>query len=67
MVDEAGGAAMGAGMFLLWLCFSLAPALAWFTHIYVCFTDGRWVFLLVGAGVFPIGVLNGFGVWFGFW
>lgn len=40
---------------------------AWFTHLYVCFTDDRWGFLIAGAIMFPIAIIHGIGVWFGFW
>lgn len=40
---------------------------AWFTHLYVCFTAGRWGFLIAGALFFPIAIIHGIGVWFGIW
>ncbi len=40
---------------------------AWVTHIVTCFQHDEWGFLLVGALFFPIAVIHGIGVWFGFW
>lgn len=39
----------------------------WITHLYVCFTQNEWGFLIAGAIFFPIGVIHGWGVWFGMW
>jgi len=38
--------------------------LSWFTHIFTCFAEGLWGFLLAGAIMFPIGVFHGFYLWF---
>lgn len=38
--------------------------LAWFTHIFTCFSYGMWGFLLAGAVFFPIGILHGMYIWF---
>ena len=40
---------------------------AWFTHLYVCFSDDRWGFLIAGAIMFPIAIVHGVGIWFGIW
>jgi len=40
---------------------------AWFTHLFVCFTDDRWGFLIAGAIMFPIAIVHGVGIWFGAW
>lgn len=42
----------------------LACFFAWLTHVFTCFTDGLWGFLIAGALLFPIGVLHGFFLWF---
>lgn len=51
--------------------FSLALAGAslagWANHLYICFTEGRWGFLIAGAIFFPIGVVHGWGRFFGWW
>jgi hypothetical protein len=36
---------------------------AWLTHIFVCFGNSMWGFLLAGAIFFPIGILHGFYLW----
>jgi len=40
---------------------------SWFTHLYVCFTAGKWGFLVAGAIFFPVAIIHGFGVWLGIW
>jgi hypothetical protein len=39
--------------------------LAWLTHVIVCISSSKWVFLLAGAVFFPIGCVHGTGIWFG--
>ena len=50
------------GSILVILCSS-----AWLTHLFVCFTDDRWGFLIAGAIMFPIAIVHGIGIWFGAW
>ncbi|MGE3770259.1 MAG: hypothetical protein AB7G06_04835 [Bdellovibrionales bacterium] len=38
---------------------------AWLTHVIVCLQAGQWGFLIAGAIFFPIGIIHGFGLWFG--
>lgn len=40
---------------------------AWLTHLVTCFQDERWGFLVAGAIFFPIAIVHGIGLWFGFW
>lgn len=40
---------------------------AWFTHLFVCFSDDRWGFLIAGAIFFPIAIVHGVGIWLGVW
>ena len=39
----------------------------WLNHLYVCFTEQMWGFLIAGAIFFPVGVVHGWGLWLGFW
>ena len=39
----------------------------WLTHLYVCFTQELWGFLIAGAIFFPVGIIHGWGIWFGIW
>lgn len=41
------------------------PLAAWITHIVVCLKAGYWGFLIAGAICFPIGIIHGVGLWFG--
>lgn len=38
---------------------------AWITHIITCLLTGKYLLLLVGAIVAPVGMLHGVGIWFG--
>ena len=46
--------------------FILALIAAWLTHILVCLDEGSWGFLIAGAIMFPIAIIHGIGIWFGF-
>lgn len=52
----------------LWLMalFILLPIAAWVQHILTSAASERWVTLVLGAVLFPIGVLHGIAIWFGF-
>jgi hypothetical protein len=43
---------------------ALACIAAWFTHVFTCFAEGLWGFLIAGALLFPIGILHGMYLWF---
>jgi hypothetical protein len=45
----------------------LSAAAAWVTHIIVCIKSASYLFLFAGAVLPPIGVIHGYGVWFGVW
>jgi hypothetical protein len=40
-------------------------AMAWLTHVIVSISTSKWILLLVGAFVFPVGCVHGTGIWFG--
>lgn len=40
-------------------------ALSWLTHIVVCIQQAKYILLLVGAFVFPVGCIHGTGIWLG--
>ena len=39
---------------------------AWLTHIFICLSNEAWGLLVAGAIMFPIGIIHGYGLWFGF-
>jgi hypothetical protein len=43
--------------------FGFACGAAWLTHVFTCFAQGLWGFLVAGAILFPIGILHGFYLW----
>ena len=36
---------------------------AWLNHVFTCFSEGLWGFLLAGAIMFPLGILHGMWLW----
>ena len=58
---QTGSATLGFSLFLL---FAIIFA-AWITHIITCLSEEAWGFLIVGAIMFPIGIIHGIGLWFG--
>jgi hypothetical protein len=42
----------------------LACFFAWLTHVFTCFAEGLWGFLIAGALLFPLGIFHGFYLWF---
>lgn len=47
--------------------FGLAAFAGWCTHLYVCFNEEIWGFLIAGALFFPVAVVHGWGLWAGLW
>lgn len=43
----------------------LASIAAWFTHIFHCLMAGKYLLLIAGAFIAPVGVIHGIGLWFG--
>lgn len=37
----------------------------WCQHLYTCFNEGLWGFLIAGAILSPIGIIHGWAIWFG--
>lgn len=52
---------------LIGLMFFLTALGAWVQHLYTCFTEEAWGFLIAGAIFFPVAVVHGVGIWFGAW
>ena len=50
--------------FFATVVFSTIPA--WLTHVIHTIQAEQWLFLLAGAIFAPIGVIHGWGLWFGF-
>jgi hypothetical protein len=43
----------------------LTPIAAWVTHVGVSIKSASWILLIVGALIFPVGIIHGVGFWFG--
>lgn len=39
---------------------------AWLTHVVTCLQEHQWGFLIAGAVFFPVAIVHGVGLWFGF-
>jgi hypothetical protein len=49
------------------MAIGIVTFMAWLTHVVHCFTDELWGLLIAGAIFFPIGIINGVGLWFDWW
>lgn len=47
------------------LAFVAWIAASWITHVVVCLGASKWGFLIAGAIMFPVAVIHGTGIWFG--
>lgn len=47
------------------IAFYIAVIVAWITHVVVCIQNAAWALLVIGALIFPIGVIHGFMIWLG--
>ena len=54
------------GNFISVVFFLIATG-AWFQHLYRCFTEEAWGFLIAGAIFFPVAIIHGIGIWLGIW
>jgi hypothetical protein len=48
---------------LLGLALVLLTFAGWCQHLYTCFNEGLWSFLITGAIVTPIGIIHGWSIW----
>jgi hypothetical protein len=67
MKNNKGSALVGFIGWILGAAFVVGFFAAWCTHLYVCFNQNRWGFLIAGAVCFPIAIVHGIGIWFGWW
>lgn len=54
---------LGCGVIAFLFIISAIPA--WITHVIVTILNEEWILLVVGALVPPVGVVHGWGIWFG--
>ena len=40
-------------------------AVAWLTHVVHCLAAAKYILLIAGAFIFPVGIIHGVGLWFG--
>lgn len=50
---------------LLQIILIFMPMAAWLTHVIVCLLQAKYLLLIAGAIIFPVGIIHGFGLWFG--
>jgi hypothetical protein len=49
----------------IWFIAVLLSIAAWLTHIIHCLITAKYLLLIAGALVAPVGVIHGIGIWFG--
>jgi hypothetical protein len=47
------------------IVFFMTMFAAWVTHIITCLLTAKYVLLLAGAIIAPVGIIHGIGIWFG--
>lgn len=52
---------------ILGIGFGIVAFAAWLTHVITCISEAAWALLIAGAIFFPVGVVNGIGIWMGVW
>jgi len=59
----------GAGIvvFFLWALLITATFGAWLQHVVTSISNEAYILLVAGAIMFPIGIIHGWGIWFGWW
>lgn len=65
--DTMGGKIASGIGYLLYGAFLLLLLGGWLQHLYTCFNEHYWGFLIAGAIFFPIAIIHGWGIWLGFW
>ena len=50
---------------ITWFAFVITMMAAWFTHIIHCLIHAKYLLLIAGAFIAPVGVIHGIGIWFG--
>ena len=58
-------ASAGVGGCLAAVVFFVACVAGWLTHVIHCIRSEEWLLLIGGAIMAPIGVIHGWGLWFG--
>lgn len=38
---------------------------AWLTHVIHCLITAKYLLLIAGGFIFPVGIIHGIGLWFG--
>lgn len=45
--------------------FGITVVAAWVTHVIHCLVAAKYLLLIAGAFVFPVGIIHGIGLWWG--
>ena len=51
--------------FVAGLAFAFTMLAAWLTHIFHCLFAAKYLLLIAGAFIAPVGIIHGIGIWFG--
>lgn len=49
------------------LIVGLAVFGGWLQHLFTCFNQHLYGFLIAGAIFFPVAIIHGWGIWLGLW
>lgn len=63
MKKSQNGSSDNAGLVILAIFVTFFSA--WVTHIIACLASAKYLLLIAGAFIFPVGIIHGISVWFG--
>jgi len=63
-MGNAIGAFVGV---IFYMAFGLLCFAGWCQHLYTCFNEHLYGFLIAGAIFFPIAIIHGWGIWLHWW
>jgi hypothetical protein len=49
----------------VWFVVVFGMIAAWFTHVIHCLMFGKYLLLIAGGFIFPVGIIHGLGIWLG--
>lgn len=67
LYQRIGNTLAATAALAFWGAILLVPAAAWLTHVIYTIAAEKFLLLIVGAFVFPVGIIHGIGVWLGVW
>jgi hypothetical protein len=65
-ISRSGSIPAVLALVIFWILFIGQGFAAWATHVITCINSERWILLVVGAIMVPVGWLHGWAIWLGY-